>query len=129
MKRLLSILIVLLSLSCFALAQDASKAKATKAPAEGPKLSQLTGCLSSPSAGAYTLTNGHYKSGVTVTGPDELKSHVGHQVRMKGTWSEDKKSYKAESISHIADTCPAAGSAAAAGKVRAGKSKGEAPKQ
>ena len=58
-----------------------------------------------------------------------MKNHVGHQVRMKGTWTEDKKSYKADSISHVADTCPAAGSAAAGGKTKAGKTKGEAPKQ
>jgi hypothetical protein len=123
MKKLLSLIAVVLCLSCGALAQDAAKTK----KATEPKTSQLTGCLSSPAAGGYTLTNGHYKNGVTVTGPDELKSHVGHQVRMKGTWSEDKKSYKAESISHVADTCPAAGSAG--GKTQAGKSKGEAPKQ
>lgn len=128
MKRLLSILIVLVSLSFLAFAQDATKEKPKKAAAAEPKLSQLTGCLSSPGAGSYTLTNGHYKSGVTVTGPDELKNHVGHQVRMKGTWSEDKKSYKAESISHVADACPAPGSAAAGGKTKAGKTKGEAPK-
>jgi hypothetical protein len=126
MKKLLSLIAFVLCLSCAVLAQDAAKTK--KAAAE-PKTSQLTGCLSSPSAGSYTLTNGHYKNGVTVTGPDELKGHVGHQVRMKGTWSEDKKSYKAESISMVADTCPAPGSAAAAGKTKAGKTKTEAPKQ
>lgn len=129
MRKLFFIITAIFCLSFFALAQDAPKAKQKKAADEGPKLSQLTGCLNSPSAGAYTLTNGHYKSGVTVTGPDELKNHVGHQVRMKGTWSEDKKSYKAESISHVADTCPAPGSAAAGGKSKAGKTKGEAPKQ
>jgi hypothetical protein len=124
MKKLLSLIALVLCLSCVALAQDAAKTK--KAAATEPKTSQLTGCLASPGAGSYTLTNGHYKSGVTITGPDELKSHVGHQVRMKGTWTEDKKSYKADSISHIADTCPATGSAAAAGKTKAGKTKGEA---
>lgn len=127
MKKLLSLLAIVICLSLASLAQDAPKAK-SKAADDGPKLAQLTGCLSSPAASQYTLTNGHYKSGVTVTGPDELKSHVGHQVRMKGTWSEDKKSYKAESISMVADTCPAPGSAAAAGKTKSGKVKGEAPK-
>lgn len=125
MKKLFSLLAVILCLSFVVLAQDAPKAKAKTADDAGPKMSQLTGCLSSPGAGSYTLTNGHYKSGVTVTGPDELKSHVGHQVRMKGTWSEDKKSYKADSVSMVADTCPVP-----AVKPRAGKKKaGEAPKQ
>ena len=125
MKKLLSLLAVVLCLSFVAIAQDAPKAKPKKAADDAPKMSQLTGCLSSPAAGSFTLTNGHYKSGVGVTGPDELKSHVGHQVRMKGTWSEDKKSYKADSISMVAETCPAP----AAAKPKAGKKKAdEAPK-
>jgi hypothetical protein len=126
MKKLLSLLAAVFCLSVLVVAQDAPKAK-KKAVDEGPKLSQLSGCLTSAGAG-YTLTNGHYKSGVAVTGPDELKSHVGHQVRMKGTWSEPKKSYKAEAVSMVAETCPAPGSAAAGGKTKAGKAKGEAPK-
>ena len=124
MKKLLSLLVVVLCLSFIAAAQDAPKAKAKAADA-GPKMAQLTGCLSSPGAGSYTLTNGHYKSGVAVTGADELKAHVGHQVRMKGTWSEDKKSYKADSIAMVADTCPAP-----TAKPKAAKKKADAaPKQ
>ena len=57
MKKLLSLIAVLLCLSCAALAQDAAKTK--KAAGAEQKTSQLTGCLSSPSAGIYTLTNGH----------------------------------------------------------------------
>ena len=126
MKKLLSLLAVILCLSFIAIAQDAPKAKPKKAGDDAPKLAQLTGCLSSPAAGSYTLTNGHYKSGVSVTGPDELKSHVGHQVRMKGTWSEDKKSYKAEAVSMVADSCPAP----VAAKSKATKKKAdETPKQ
>ena len=125
MKKLLSLLAVVVCLSFIAVAQDAPKAKPKKATDDAAKLAQLTGCLSSPGAGSYTLTNGHYKSGVAVTGPDELKSHVGHQIRMKGTWSEDKKSYKADSIAMVADTCPAP-----AVKPKAGKKKADAtPKQ
>ena len=125
MKKLLSLLAVILCLSFAVLAQDAPKAKTKAATDAGPKMSQLTGCLSSPGAGSYTLTNGHYKSGVTVTGPDELKSHVGHQIRMKGTWSEDKKAYKADSIAMVSETCPAP-----AAKPKAAKKKADAaPKQ
>lgn len=125
MKKLLSLLAVILCLSFVALAQDAPKAKPKKATDDAPKLAQLTGCLSSPAGGSYTLTNGHYKSGVSVTGPDELKSHVGHQVRMKGAWSEDKKSYKADSIAMVSETCPAPPA-----KPKAGKKKTDAaPKQ
>ena len=105
MKKLLSILAVLI-FSLAAFAQDAPKAKAKKAVDDAPKLAQLTGCIAS-SGGGYTLTNGHYKTGVAVTSSEDLKPHVGHQVRMKGTWSEDKKSYKAESVAMVAETCPA----------------------
>ena len=105
MKKLLFILAVL-CLSCSALAQDAPKTKAKKPPAEGPKLAQLTGCLASSGSG-YTLTNGRHKEAIAVSSSEDLKPHVGHQVRMKGTWSEDKKSYKAESVAMVSDTCPA----------------------
>jgi hypothetical protein len=148
MKKLLSLIALVLCLSCAALAQDAAK---TKKPTE-PKTSQLTGCVTGPNAeGAYMLTNGHYKKGVEIGGNDELKNHVGHQVRMTGTWSDAKsigvteqaektaaksgsntagqRKFKVATLNVLADTCPAAGSAAAAGKTKAGKTKGEAPKQ
>ena len=119
MKKLLSILAVLI-FSLAAFAQDAPKANAKKA-ADGPKLAQLTGCIAS-SGGGYTLTNGRHKDPVTVTSSEDLKPHVGHQVKMKGTWSEDKKSYKAESVAMVSDTCPAPA------VPKASKKKAETPK-
>lgn len=121
MKKLLSLLAVLICLSFVALAQDAPKAKAKKAVDDGPKLAQLTGCIASSGSG-YTLTNGRHKEGVAVTSSEDLKPHVGHQVRMKGTWSEDKKSYKAESVAMVSETCPAPAAP------KASKKKADAPK-
>jgi hypothetical protein len=108
MKKLLFILAAVLCLSCVAFAQagDAKKPAKSDAKTEAPKTAQLTGCLASSGSG-YTLTNGRHKDAVTVTSSEDLKPHVGHQVRMKGTWSEDKKSYKAESVAMVSDTCPA----------------------
>jgi len=104
MKKLLSLLALILCLSLATFAQDAPKTKAKAA--DGPKAAQLTGCLAASGSG-YTLTNGRHKEAITVTSSEDLKPHVGHQVRMKGTWSEDKKSYKAESVAMVSDTCPA----------------------
>ncbi len=86
---------------------------------------QVTGCLAGPNdEGVYTLTNGKYTKGLEVGGNDELKSHVGHQVKLTGTWAsaadigekepagEKKENEKAEkhlkvsSIKHVSDTCP-----------------------
>ena len=106
MKKLLSIVAVILCLSFAAFAQDAKPKK--EKPADGPKTSQLTGCLLSAGAG-FTVTNGRHRDGVAVAGTSDLEKHVGHQVRMKGKWAEDKKSYKAESVTMVSDTCPATG--------------------
>ncbi|HZR31027.1 MAG TPA: hypothetical protein VFA76_04125 [Terriglobales bacterium] len=63
------------------------KSSGKKARREGKEHS-MTGCLSGPnSEGAYVLTNGRYKKGLEVGGNDELKNHVGHEVKVTGTWS------------------------------------------
>lgn len=99
--------------------------KGTSSKASGGE-HQVTGCLSGPNdEGVYTLTNGQYTKGLEVGGNDELKSHVGHKVKLMGTWAsaadigekegagEKKESEKAEkhfkvsSIEHVADTCAA----------------------
>lgn len=97
----------------------------------------VTGCLSGPNdEGAYLLTNGRYKKGLEVGGTDELKSHVGHEVKLTGTWasasdigekegtseakgekSEAKeKHFKVSKIEHLSDSCKTA---------KAGKTKKE----
>lgn len=50
------------------------------------KSGTLTGCLSGPNdQGAYVLKSAH--GPVEVGGSDELKQHVGHQVKLSGTWA------------------------------------------
>ncbi len=109
--------------------QGTSSKKSKKAAGEtGAKEHTVTGCLSGPNdEGAYVLTNGRYKKGLEVGGNDELKGHVGHEVKLTGTWasasdigekegkseakgekSEAKeKHFKVSKIEHISDTCTA----------------------
>jgi hypothetical protein len=112
------------------------------APAQGsgsppPKMSTLTGCLNGPNAeNAYIVTNRQYKRGVEVgmPGSDELSKHVGHKVRLSGTWESsgtaigeneamEKKSgeqaehagakhFKVSRIEHMAESCTMGGSGA-----------------
>lgn len=96
------------------------------APKKGAGGATLTGCLSGPNdEGAYELKSG--KKEVEVGGLDDLSKHVGHKVRLHGSWtksgadigekesSESKgkeekgeRHFKVASIDHISDTCPAA---------------------
>ncbi len=116
---------------------SSKKSKKASGGEMGAKEHTVTGCLSGPNdEGAYLLTNGRYKKGLEVGGTDELKSHVGHEVKLTGTWasasdigekegtseakgekSEAKeKHFKVSKIDHISDTCKTA---------KAGKSKKE----
>ena len=95
-----------------------------------PKPKTITGCISGPNAeNAYVLTNGTYKKGVEVGGSDDLSKHVGHKVKLTGTWvktgaeigeREDaaaekaekktkkekaEKHFKADNIDMVADSC------------------------
>lgn len=82
----------------------------------------LTGCLGGPnSEGAYTLKTGSKR--VEVGGSADLKKHVGHEVKLTGTWAKasdigeketssekgEKKEhhFKVDSIEHVSDSCSA----------------------
>lgn len=85
----------------------------------------LTGCLSGPNdEGVYELKSG--KKEVEVGGLDDLSKHIGHKVRLHGSWTKNgsdigekesseskskeekgERHFKVASIDHISDTCPA----------------------
>ena len=88
--------------------------------------STLTGCLSGPnSEGVYDLKSG--KKSVEVGGNDELSKHVGHKVKLHGSWAKSgseigekeaagtekkegkeekgERHFKVTSIDHMAETC------------------------
>jgi hypothetical protein len=123
--------------------QATTSKKSKKSKEEGAekagKEHTVTGCLSGPNdEGVYVLTNGRYKKGLEVGGNDELKNHVGHEVKLTGTWASEadmgakesataakegkseakEKHMKVSKIDHIADSCTSA-------KASKGKSKKE----
>ena len=89
----------------------------------GGKATTVTGCLNG-SNGNYTLTNEHYKNGIAVTAASgvDLAPHVGHTVRLTGTWEKGSgsvaaggtsasKTFNATSMKHISETCNTSGKA------------------
>jgi hypothetical protein len=94
------------------------------------KETSVRGCLSGPnSEGAYVLktAKGH---AFEVGGNDQLKSHVGHEVKLTGTWAKSgseigenesaeknekseagehhgvaERHFKVSDIQHVSDTC------------------------
>lgn len=137
MRKLALCFAVLLFFAVSGVAQDMGQSSSSDASASSTKAKkskwskmggehQVTGCLAGPNdEGVYTLTNGKYTKGLEVGGNDELKSHVGHQVKLTGTWAnaadigekepagEKKENEKAEkhlkvsSIKMVSDSCPA----------------------
>lgn len=110
----------------------------------------LTGCLSGPNdEGAYVLEHGSKK--VEVGGNDELSKHVGHTVKLHGTWStasaigekegaekgeakegkseKGERHFKVTSIDHLSDTCKAGAGAMGGHKHKMGTEKGGATAQ
>src|SRR5438270_9844118 len=107
-------------------AGDTDKATEKKsAPKKGGGGATLTGCLSGPNdEGVYELKSG--KKEVEVGGLDDLSKHVGHKVRLHGSWTKNgsdigekesseskgkeekgERHFKVASIDHISDACAA----------------------
>jgi len=136
MKKLGMLLALCFAFSLAMMAQDnmgsmgqstdqTTTTKTTKHHMKGAKEHSLTGCLAEgTSPGTYELSHGKRKT--MVTGSDELKNHVGHEVKLTGMWEKgamaegsesaateanEKKTgkeeheFKVTNITHIADTC------------------------
>lgn len=112
------------------LALVATSVVAQESSSTAKKETTVKGCLSGPNTeGAYVLktAKGH---AFEVGGNDQLKSHVGHEVKLTGTWvksgseigenesaEKNEKSeasehhgvaerhFKVSDIQHVADTC------------------------
>ena len=125
--------------------QTSTGEKATHKSMHKGSAATLTGCLSGPNdEGAYVLEHGSKK--VEVGGNDELSKHVGHTVKLHGTWStgpaigekessekseakegkEEKgeRHFKVTSIDHVSDTCQAGAGAMGGHKHKTGTEKG-----
>ena len=91
MRKLLVTLFALFALALLSAAQtggaDKDAQKSDKASGGG---STITGCLSGPnSEGVYTLKTAKHE--VEVGGLDDLSKHVGHEVKLHGTWAKSGK--------------------------------------
>lgn len=165
MKKLFALLTIVFAITFLSAVQTAKafsngQAGATDqatekkaSPKKGAGGAMLTGCLSGPNdEGAYELKSG--KKEVEVGGLDDLSKHVGHKVRLHGSWvksgaeigeKENEKSeakegkeekeekgeerhFKVASIDHLSETCPA-GAAEKGEHHKKGASAGTPPKQ
>ncbi|HEX5433643.1 MAG TPA: hypothetical protein VFY05_05355 [Candidatus Angelobacter sp.] len=114
-------------------ASTTKMSKSKKGMKMGAGESTIRGCLSGPNdEGAYVLTHGKRK--IEVGGNDDLSKHVGHEVKLHGTWAkasdigekeaseaseksekgeakeeQHERHFKVASIDHISDTCKASG--------------------
>src|SRR5690242_11677253 len=167
MKKLLAILSLVFAFTVLSTAQTGSAPGSTDQPSGGAQAGDqaapaqhshkksaggttLTGCLSGPNQeGAYELKSG--KKEVEVGGLDDLSKHVGHQVRLHGSWAKSgseigekegnegaekkegkeekgERHFKVASIDHLKDSCPA-GAAEKGEHQKKGASAGTPPKQ
>jgi hypothetical protein len=150
MKKLIAVLSLVFAFTVLSKAQTGSAPGSTDQPSGGAQAGDqaapaqhshkksaggatLTGCLSGPNQeGAYELKSG--KKEVEVGGLDDLSKHVGHQVRLHGSWvksgaeigekegaegkeSESKEKgeaaerhFKVASIDMVSESCPASAS-------------------
>ncbi len=84
MKKFALTVVCLLIAGTLAFADDAAKDKDKSASSD----KTITGCLSGPNAeGAYLLKTADQGS-IQVGGNDELKSHVGHEVKLTGEFAK-----------------------------------------
>lgn len=128
MNKLALTIVCLLIAGALAFADEPAKDKDKSAAAD----KTVTGCLSGPNAeGAYMLKTDKGQE-VEVGGDKDLKSHVGHEVKLTGEYAKsgaigenesaernesaakpdmgakkekNEKHFKVSKIDHISDTC------------------------
>lgn len=161
MRRILAIFTIVFAFTLLSAAQtgSASGSSGTQAGADehaahkkGGGAATLTGCLSGPNQeGVYELKSG--KKTVEVGGLDDLSKHVGHEVKLHGSWAKsteigekeagehkdaaedaakgrstkeekNERHFKVSSIDHVSETCKAAAGA----KTKKGGEEGTTPK-
>ena len=63
-----------------------------------------TGCIEK-SDDLFVMKSGRYRQGVKVTGSDDLAPHVGHTVRLTGTWTVPGQEFAESRIDMVSDSC------------------------
>jgi hypothetical protein len=103
-KLMIAVFVFALSLGLYA--SDKSKSS-SKAPAAA-KTASLTGCVEG-SAGSYMVKKG--SKDVPVTSSEDLAGHVGHKVKLTGTWEKGadakSKTFNATKVDMVSESCHA----------------------
>lgn len=114
MKRFFQIAVCVGALRVGLWAQD----PAVQKPA-GAKETTVIGCISGPDVDdRYTLSSMQHRSGLEVTGGDELKSAAGSKVKLTGVWeslptangakkNDAARRFRASQVEVLADKCQA----------------------
>ena len=146
MRKILAVLTIVFAFTFLSAAQTGGAPGSTDHPAGGSAQTgsdehaahkkggaggaTITGCLSGPNGeGVYELKSGKHTA--EVGGLDDLSKHVGHQVRLHGSWAKSgseigekeeasekgeakegkeekgERHFKVTSIDHLKDTCSA----------------------
>ena len=86
MRRILATLFAVFALALLSVAQTSGSDKDAQTGKDSGGAT-ITGCLSGPnSEGVYTLRTAKHE--VEVGGTDELSKHVGHEVKLHGSWAK-----------------------------------------
>lgn len=107
-KLMLAVFVLLLSAAVFA--QPGSGKKSSESGSmKNTKSATVVGCVEG-SAGSYMLKKG--KRDIPVTSAEDLGPHVGHKVKLTGSWEAgaDKKApktFNATKVDMVAESCHA----------------------
>ena len=122
MKKLMLCIAVVFAFAVMAVAQDAGAQSGSGASAKSGSSSgkTLTGCVSKGDDGSYMVR------GAKVTGSDDLAPHVGHTVKLTGTWTTPRKEFSETKLDMVSDTCKGGAGMSASGTGHKGKKSGGA---
>jgi hypothetical protein len=127
MKKLMLCLVVVFAFAFTAAAQDTgasqSATHSSKKSMSSSGSRTTTGCIEK-SGDSYMLKNGRYKNGVKVTGSDDLSAHVGHTVKLTGSWTTPGQEFSETKVDMVSDTCKMGGNSMSATGTKSGKKKG-----
>lgn len=126
MKKFLVCMAVLFAFAITAAAQDTGASQSSMAKSKKSSMSSgsksTTGCIEKSGDG-YVLKNSKNKEGVKVTGSDDLAPHVGHTVKLTGSWTTPGQEFAETKLDMVSDTCKMGGGKAMSST---GKKKGAA---
>ncbi|HKD91842.1 MAG TPA: hypothetical protein VKB56_08060 [Terriglobales bacterium] len=138
MKKLLLCMAVVFAFAITSAAQETNPQTSNPAPStrssSGNKETKAasstgtrttTGCIEK-SDDLFMLKSGRYRQGVKVTGSDDLAPHVGHTVRLTGTWTVPGQEFAESRIEMVSDSCKLGTGSTSSTEKKKGSSSGTA---